>query len=42
MGILANNTLRYVNVSKLFQALSNSVCVVRLGFHVFTWSDYTV
>ena len=41
MGLHANNTLRYVNVTKLHQALGNSLCVAFLGFHAYTGSDDT-
>ena len=41
MGIHTNNTLKYVNVKKLYQTLGNSLCVSLSGFHAFTGSDYT-
>ena len=41
MGLHTNNTLRYVNVNKLHQALCNSLCVALPGFNAFTGSGYT-
>ena len=41
MGLHMNNTLRYVNVNKLYQALGSSLYVALPGFHAFTGSDYT-
>ena len=41
MGLHMNNTLRYVNMNQLHQALGNSLCVLLPGFHAFTGSDHT-
>ena len=38
MMLPTNNTLRYVNMNKLHQALANNLCVALPGFHAFPGS----
>ena len=40
-GLTSNNTLRYINVNKIYQSLGYKLCRDLPGYHVFTGSDFT-
>ena len=39
-GLYAENSLRYIDVRKLFNKLGKDLCRALPAFHVFTGSDY--
>ena len=41
VGLYAKNSLRYIDVRKLFNKLWKDLCRALPAFHVFTGSDYT-
>ena len=41
VGLYAKNSLRYIDVRKLFNKLGKDLCRALPAFHVFTGSDYT-
>ena len=41
VGLYAKNSLRYIDVSKLFNKLGKDLCRALPAFHLFTGSDYT-
>ena len=41
VGLYAKNSLRYIDVRKLFNKLGKDLCRALPAFHVFAGSDYT-
>ena len=41
VGLYVNNSLRYIDVRKLFNKLGKDLCRALPAFHVFAGSDYT-
>ena len=41
VGLYAKNSLRFIDVRKLFNKLGKDLCRALPAFHVFTGSDYT-
>ena len=41
VGLYAKNSLRYIDVRKLFSKLGKDLCRALPAFHVFVGSDYT-
>ena len=41
MGLYTKNTLRYINITKLYEKLGGTLCKALPGFHALTGSDST-
>ena len=41
IGLSSNNTLRYIDINKMYEHFGEKVCNAMPAFHAFTGSDFT-